>query len=351
MKHRMIEFLAREMGFTVFAIEANMPEAEAVNAYVLRGEGDPKAALAGMYFWTWNTEEVLDMIEWMREFNAAGEGRIEFWGFDMQTPTVAMDKVRGFVEMADPAYMETCSAAYDKASKVYAALSKIQTAVDGVLYEPWQEKARQVLDHLSANRNVYLETHEPAAVDWAIQNARIVLQAAEIHMDGGQSRDESMAQNVMWILEHSPLGSKMVLWAHNGHVSRGLPTYPSMGKFLGEEYGDEMVVFGFAFHEGDYTAVGDEGLGTYRTSASEPGSLEWALHQTGLPRLILDLRGVDPASPESGWLGRQVYFRSIGAKAQAYAFGPRTVADEFDLVIFFDKTQPSVPLETSGPSH
>jgi hypothetical protein len=59
MKHRMLEFLAEKMGFTVFAIEANWPESLAVNDFVLNGEGDPAVALAGMYFWTWNTEEVL----------------------------------------------------------------------------------------------------------------------------------------------------------------------------------------------------------------------------------------------------------------------------------------------------
>lgn len=40
MKHRMLEFLAEKMGFTVFAIEANWPESLAVNDYVLNGKGD-----------------------------------------------------------------------------------------------------------------------------------------------------------------------------------------------------------------------------------------------------------------------------------------------------------------------
>ena len=51
-----------------------------------------------MYFWTWDTEEVLDMILWMRAFNASGRGRVQFTGFDMQTPTVAMEIVRAFVD-------------------------------------------------------------------------------------------------------------------------------------------------------------------------------------------------------------------------------------------------------------
>jgi erythromycin esterase-like protein len=101
LKHRMMEFLATEMGFTIFSIEANMPEAYRLNDYVLKGEGDPAKLLKGMYFWTWDTQEVLDMILWMREFNQSGKGRVEFTGFDMQTPTVAAQIVRDFAAKYD----------------------------------------------------------------------------------------------------------------------------------------------------------------------------------------------------------------------------------------------------------
>src|SRR5678816_609679 len=52
LKHRMLEFLATEMGFTIFSIEANLPEAYRLNDYVLNGTGDPAELLRGMYFWT-----------------------------------------------------------------------------------------------------------------------------------------------------------------------------------------------------------------------------------------------------------------------------------------------------------
>ena len=104
LKHRLIEYLATQKGFTIFSIEANMPEAYRLNDYVLHGEGDPKQLLRGMYFWTWNTEEVLNMILWMREFNQSGKGHIEFTGFDMQTATVSLDTVRKFIAHHDPAY-------------------------------------------------------------------------------------------------------------------------------------------------------------------------------------------------------------------------------------------------------
>jgi erythromycin esterase-like protein len=105
-KHRLLEFMATEMGFSVFAIEANMPEAYRLNDYVLTGAGDPAALLRGMYVWAWDTEEVLDMIRWMREFNRSGRGRLQFTGFDMQFPNVAAELVRDFVSRYEPTYAE-----------------------------------------------------------------------------------------------------------------------------------------------------------------------------------------------------------------------------------------------------
>ncbi len=105
LKHRMLEYLATEMGFSIFSIEANMPEAYRLNDYVLNGNGDPAKLLRGMYFWTWDTEEVLDMIKWMREFNKSGKGRVEFTGFDMQTPTVALEIARDFLRPWDEGYV------------------------------------------------------------------------------------------------------------------------------------------------------------------------------------------------------------------------------------------------------
>jgi erythromycin esterase-like protein len=115
LKHRMLEFLAAEMGFTIFSIEANMPEAYRLNDFVLTGRGDPAQLLKGLYFWTWNTEEVLDMILWMREFNKSGKGRIEFTGFDMQTPDVAMGIASDFIAKYDPGHANGVRQVWDDA--------------------------------------------------------------------------------------------------------------------------------------------------------------------------------------------------------------------------------------------
>jgi erythromycin esterase len=340
MKHRITKFLAEEMGFTVFAIEANMPEAREVNRYVLTGEGDPKKALAGLYFWTWNTSEVLEMIKWMRQYNLSGKGKIEFYGFDMQTPTVAMECVSKFVKKADHGFFETLTGHYKQIDEIFQALRKTRD-FSKINLEKWYETAKKVYQHLKTNRDIYLKSFDTMEVEWVIQDALVVLQGSQVFMKNKRSRDQSMADNLDWILNHQPPGTKVVTWAHNGHVSKNLTTYKSMGSFLAERHGDDMMVFGFAFHEGEYTAVGKNGINTYSTSKSEPGSVEWYFKSSGIPNFIIDIRGALKGDPGAQWLNQELEFRSIGAMAVDHAFSLRNLTKEFDAIIFFEKTTPS----------
>lgn len=77
--------------------------------------GSCSQLLKGMYFWTWDTQEVLEMIRWMREFNKSGKGRVQFTGFDMQTPDVAMQIVNDFVAKHDTEFMEDMRRASEQA--------------------------------------------------------------------------------------------------------------------------------------------------------------------------------------------------------------------------------------------
>ncbi len=122
MKHRLVEFMVEDLGFTLFGIEANLTEARVVNEYVLHGVGDPAVALKGLYFWTWDTEEVLEMLRWMRRYNTrVSVGRqVRFFGFDMQEPSVAFERLRGYLKQVNsnlrarwkPTSHPSCSCAY-----------------------------------------------------------------------------------------------------------------------------------------------------------------------------------------------------------------------------------------------
>jgi len=341
MKHRITKYLAEEMGFSVFAIEANMPEAKIVNDYILNGIGDPKKALASLYFWTWNTQEVLDMIEWMREFNKSKKGRIEFWGFDMQTPNVAIEIVEKYFAEHDSSYLPKAKADYDKVIESMNEIRKMKTRPGNVLIEPVLNYANEVLNYFNTKLPLYKTSISNDEAEQVLQNAKIVVQSIECMMTDNISRDESMAANVEWIINHFGKDAKIVLWAHNAHVSKRANQWMKpMGSYLDKKYSKDMIVFGFGFNEGKYTAVGNNGLGIYTTSSSQQGSLERILHQTKKDQFIFDLRKAKD-NPLFSFLKDDIEFRSIGAMALDDAFYKTKIMDEFDAIVYFDKTTPS----------
>lgn len=516
MKHRLVEFLAGQMGFTIFSIEANMPEAYRLNDYVLHGKGDPVALIKGMYFWTWDTEEVLAMVEWMRAFNESGKGRIEFTGFDMQTPDVAIKIVTDYLDKVDAHYAGEVAKTYKTAKKAtpgkgdnfgvatgtfpieaargtkiklsgfirteivgdgYAGLwwrvdgksgvlasdkmdgrgatgrtpwkkyditldvpkdaininfgvlmpgtgrawfDDLAVEIDGVKYDPSDQfdfgfeetpingfytagpgylikldntdphggracllmecggksgdegeakikpsvaakTCEKVLSHMEKARDDYVKATSEKEADWAIQNARVVVQGMQLRageLSSMSVRDESMAKNIGWILDHAPEGTKIVLWAHNGHVTKSatildgamgsdLETWNPMGFHLKKWYPDEMVVFGFAAGEGEYQAVTrDKGLRREnRLAPPTPDSIEGFFQKSGLPRFILDLRKAEKGSEESGWLRKPRPMRSIGAMAMDEQFGPTNIWKSYDALIYLEHTTAARPIQ------
>jgi erythromycin esterase len=346
MKHQMLDFLATEVGVTVFGIEANLPEAYRINDYVLTGKGNPRELVKGMHFWTWNAQEVLDMVLWMRDYNASGRGPLQFTGFDLQFAEMAMQNVHDFVNVAEPAYLarlDTIYAQVEAAQNVNGSyggypLKQVQDAVAA---------ADEVVKHLDSNRAQYAARYSAAQVEFIVQNARIVEGATYGRTGDPNFRDLAMAANIEWILRQSPPGSKMMLWAHNGHIQRG-ETW--MGGYLAANHGRDYLPVAQILHDGQYNARLDNGLtavapvATNDADPSEPGSVEYAMLATGIPRLILDLRKASSSDPASAWLTGGLQMRSIGASAapSTGSFSVKwDITKAFDVLIFFDHTTAS----------
>ena len=341
MKHRITKYLVENMGFSVFAIEASMPEAVVVNNYVLDGVGDAKDALSGLHFWTWNTQEVLDMLTWMREYNASEKGRIEFWGFDMQFPKVAIKNTLKFLKKHDSTYFIEAKDEYQKITLFKNKYRRIKRDPNLNLFAPYLASAKDIYNHILEKREEYNAIATKDSTDWYLQNSRIVVQSLEALMQNHQSRDESMALNVQWIKEQMAPDTKIILWAHNGHVSkREVGMYKPMGAHLNKVYDKDMVVMGFGFNKGEYNAVGKNGLGNQTTSLSKPGSVEWIMHSLNLSRFFLDLRKTSD-SPLSQVFNNELEFRAIGATKRDYDFFNTIITDDFDVLIYFEDTTPS----------
>ncbi|MBK7309172.1 MAG: erythromycin esterase family protein [Chitinophagaceae bacterium] len=338
MKHRMLEYLVKEKGFTIFSIEANMPEAYALNEYIIDGKGDPRKLMAGMYFWTWNTQEVLDMIEWMKKYNEKATKKIMFTGFDMQFSDVSIKILREYLIVNN--------------NNLLSILNDYDS-----LYKKKQMKKNESTDNfkkLKADAQILLDSlnaHKPMAYNkdfnWAFQNARILWQYAANHFSN-PARDESMAENVKWILDENP-SAKIVLWAHNGHIRKDKDgfEYKSMGEYLDKMYGKQMIAIGFATAEGTYTAVQRDGkkfigLDSANTLLTKEGSYESFFNIAETADFILDLRNISKGQEGTGWIQEKRLFRSIGAVAMnKFQFAKINLISHFDMIIFIRKTSAS----------
>jgi len=343
MKHRLVEFMANEMGFTIFSIEASMPEAYALNDYILAGRGNPRTLIQGMYFWMWNTEEVLEMVEWMRTFNSSGRGRIQFTGFDMQYPLVAARITRDFVAKSLPALLPQLTEAHAKVTAV-ASLQLTAATQPRILEAAFA--AKEIRELLEDSYDELIKSSPAAEVEWAIQNARVTEQAVFVKIGGGLHRDEMMALNTRWILDQNP-GAKMAIWAHNYHVSR---TPGAQGAHLARFLGADYAVLGFSFYSGRFTALSVRPDGSFGPLNSAnvavtpyPGSIEYMFHETGPPRFILDLRQARPDNA-GAWLLSGMDAREVGSVAVEGFFPRPTITRDFDALIYFDQTTNSVLL-------
>jgi erythromycin esterase len=196
-----------------------------------------------------------------------------------------------------------------------------------------------VVAHLESGRAGYRGAGATDVdVDWAIQHARVVLQAMQMRANQ-VPRDRSMAENVKWILDHNPK-EKIVLWAHNGHVATGGFSYATMGSALRQMYGEEMVVLGFAFNQGSFQAMaqGGGGLKNFTVPPAKAETLDGTLAAAGIPLFALDLRGA-PA-----WFHLPRGSRQIGAvypEGDPYALVANLVPkDAFDAVLFVCAQEP-----------
>ncbi|MEX0723554.1 MAG: erythromycin esterase family protein [Gracilimonas sp.] len=334
MKHRIVEWIAQQQDTVIFAIEANMPESRAINEYIRTGNGDPKELLAELHYWTWNTEEVLQLIEWMRNYNESEKGKVEFWGFDMTFPRVAADSVRSFIEKADPMFLEELEKSYEFPDDP----EEFRSMNDNDLIEI-QERVQSVKEYLSDNKVNYLKNYDTKFVEWVIQYARIVEQSVSRFTPNGNSRDESMAENINWIYEQKKGNSPLLLWAHNSHIAR---SDNGFGKLLAEQFGDDYVNVGFSFGEGNYSAVlgPNEPVASYPSPLPKEGSVEYVFQSVDIPIFALNLDEITN-NPNSSWLKESKPIKSIGSVARDDPYRNIPVAEFFNIMIYFDQTSAS----------
>jgi erythromycin esterase len=351
-KHRLLEYAVKEMGVRVFAIEDHQMEVEKVNDFVLYGKGNPEKSMAGM-FYIWNSEEVINMIKWVRDYNIQHpDDKVEFHGFDMQSATLPLDSLFAFLQKNDKVL-------YDIANDLLAGLKKENQRmymISDSTRQVWAVNAQKIRDMVYSKKAEWLSTaigkKDSMHIEWAIQYANLIQQFAKESINPmNLYRDVAMADNISWILNIRKPGSKILIWAHDVHISKG--EHPnvdynyhagiSMGSWLAKKYGSKYKAFGISTYTGDYRAY--PSYTNYSKFINCPafpgpiGSLDEALHQISVkkkwPALLLDLSN----ARQLDWLSSPLPVRFANHVCFEYAYWTRfSIPYQFDGIFFIDKT-------------
>jgi erythromycin esterase len=362
MKHRILRYLVANMGFTHFAIEATSPESDDMNRYVLNGEGDPERWLSRLYFWTWNTQEVLDMVRWMREWNmtAPANQRVQFVGFDMQAPGASIDSVASFLSAVDRTlHLEmvekyACITPYRNSGQTSGLNPTLYGAQGDNIKASCAAGLQLIYDKMKAKQADLEAATSAARFAAAHHHARLVQQfesmvAPANTTAGSRARDAAMAENVVWLRDQAGPNAKLVLWAHNGHVNT---VTGWMGGHLRQRYGNDYLSLGFAFGRGAFTAYGQSGtttttLNSWTVSIIPKSSIEAAFEATGRSMLLFDARKV-VGVPAAAAIAGPITMRSIGAvfnqQSESAYFGMNRFPNDYDMLIYLSQATASTRL-------
>lgn len=243
LKLEVLKVLVNKYNVDCFAMEMDYGEGVIINDYINgHSEMSIDEVMSRITFTIYKTEDIRDLIEWMKDYNRSHDDKLSFYGFDLQNPDVDLKLIVDFAadnsiaegaELADifDAYLNGGMSFRDKGlSEGFEILSSLETA-------------------LKTGREEYQDLYNYDRILDCIEN---VLRARELAarydgdngmVEGGGYRDQMMALKVIELSE-SLDGSRMLIAGHNGHIGYAGNFTRTMGSFIRDELGDSYCAIG-----------------------------------------------------------------------------------------------------------
>lgn len=373
-------------GYTMVAVEADWPDAEAIDRYVRHRPG-PKAQIGGVAkgyepfkrfpTWMWRNREMQDLVEWMREYNKnqPPERRAGFYGLDLYSMGASIQAVIEYLDRVDPAAGKEAKVRYGCLEPwVEEPTTYGMAALRGM--EDCEKSVIRILRDLLNKRLEYMQAdiHDGEEYHSGQQNAHLVRDAEKyykaMYWSSASSwtlRDTHMFDTLQRLLQHRPPPEhKAIVWAHNSHVGDARFTSMGMrrdevniGQLCRERLGrDNVAILGCGTHTGTVAAAHEwnDDMEVMNVRPSREDSWEIVAHNTGVPSFLLDLRrdhinpGLRNALAAENRLERfiGVIYRPSTERISHYS--QAFLHNQFDGYIWFDRTQAVRPLERIQPA-
>ncbi len=365
-------YLVAAQGFDIVAVEADWPDAAAVNRYVRH-----RPALAGEELpfqrfptWMWRNTDVAAFVDWMRRHNEAvadPERQAGFYGLDIYNMSGSIAAVLEYLDQVDPEAAAVARERYGCLTPWQKEPSTYGRAMLTAGYEKCEQAVIEQCRELLGRRLEYASQDGESFLN-AAQNARLVASAERyyriMYYGGAESwnlRDTHMFETLGHLLDARGPNSKAVVWAHNSHIGDARHTDMgavrdelNIGQLCRERFGEQAALIGFGTHTGTVAAATgwDGEMEIKRVRPSRADSYERLCHDAGVPRFLLDLAPDRHEAMRRRLLEPRLE-RFIGVIYRPETelmshYSECTLPGQFDAFVWFDETSAVTPL---GPEH
>ncbi len=260
MKADVFKALVENNGCRTFIIEGDFGGALKVDQYINGGNGNAKEAVAEIGFSIYCTQEMADLVDWMRSYNetVSQEKALHFYGMDVQ----GFDNNKEYLfSVIDQAYPEL-SAEY---SEVFAQLTdENRYSLDKTILNSAKEGVSEFLLKLDAAETDIAESLGQPAFDFAKECVNTIYAFCEVQLSDNYNatRDQYMYEKVEWFMQHGD-GSVLFINGHNGHIGKtSVAGYTCLGELLSENL------------DNGYYAIGTDAQKTQFNSQKDNGDFE-----------------------------------------------------------------------------
>ena len=360
LKHRIFRYLVENYNFRIFGFEADMGESIFIDRYITTGEGDINEIMTNkMHFWTWKTEEVKDLIKWMKTYNEnkSEEEKIHYMGIDCQYMTYQPDLLLEYFNRVKPEFIAEINPTLNMIKAMNnTSPSSVREYYENMDYTQKKEISDSLAHILTKINDIESELISKSS-HFEYQNIRQLVKNMqqvndvifEYYNDEDRNyRDEYMAENAIWLSTLFGENTKMAIWAHNFHVANDRH-YGSMGYHLRLKISDQYQIVGFSFSTGSFIAVQPgRGLVIHAIYTSPPkGSLNYIFYSAQYDNFILKVSDIPTDSELGNWIRASRPFLSIGAVFSGYPdyyYYDVPLREFFDVIINYDITTAAVQL-------
>lgn len=356
-------------GFTIVAVEADWPDAAAIDRYVRHRQPRVGAITPFQRFptWMWRNTDVATFIEWMRRHNEKLEPSTQagFYGLDIYNLSGSIAAVLDYLDRVDPRAAKIARERYGCLTPWQNEPSTYGRAVLTAGYRKCEKAVLEQCRDLLAKQLEYAQSDGADFLD-ASQNARLIAAAERyyriMYYGGAESwnlRDTHMFDTLEHLLDAGGPNSRAIVWAHNSHIGDARHTEMgvvrderNIGQLCRERFGDVAALIGMGTHSGTVAAASDwDGeMGVKQVRASHADSYERLCHDSLVPRFLLDL-GRDTTLRERLLERRLERFIGVIYRPETELrshYADVSLPQQFDAFLWFDKTAAVTLL---GPEH